>query len=82
MTTFTDVGVCLPVAVDEGCAVAVADLVEVGDGVVALVALGEGTGVEVLVTVADGVLVGVREGVFVSVSSNTTRALLVEPLVI
>jgi hypothetical protein len=59
----------------------VADLVEVGDGVVTLVALGEGIGVAVLVTVEDGVLLGVRDGVSVSVSSNTTCALLVLPLV-
>lgn len=60
-------GDCMPVVVGEGwpVAVGVANFVEVGDGVVARVVLGDGVGVVVAV-------VAVGDGVSVSVSSNAT----------
>ena len=76
-------------------AVGAAKLAEVGEGVIARVALGEGLGVDVvavgdgvlvvvgegvLVTVGDEVLVAVGEGVSVSVSSRTTCPLIIFPL--
>jgi len=91
-------GVCAFVTALECWTVAVAgaNASEVGEGVIALVALGEGPGVDVVVTDGDGVLVVVGGGVLVvvgggvlvivgggvpvSVSSRGTCPLIVFPL--
>ena len=84
-----DEGVCVFMTAPEygRVAVGVSKLVEVGEGVIARVALGEGLGVDVvavgdgvLVAVGDGVSVAVGDGVCVSVSSRTTCPLIVLPL--
>jgi hypothetical protein len=77
------------VAAVEAWEVEVAVLVDVGNGVLVRVALGDGIGVEVLVTVEvgvvvtveDGVVVTVWEGVSVSVSLNGTWPIVVVPFI-